>query len=121
MFLNLPGFPLEDEVATVTASLWVAAYLASILVAVHARRQALVWLRSGGSDRAWFRRHGPAVAVAALTLSLFVAGASPSGQAGDWGVGEDPDDEFFDEEEFEDDDGVDEEAVAQLGSRGAEP
>ena len=117
VFLNLPGFPVDEGVATTTASIWVAAYLGSILAAVHVRRHVLAWLRSGDPTRAWFRQHGPAVVVAALCVSLFVAGASPSGQAGDWGGG---DDEFFEDEEFDDEE-FDEEEAAQLEPVGAEP
>ncbi|MEM9464547.1 MAG: hypothetical protein AAGA90_04210 [Actinomycetota bacterium] len=118
VFYNLPGFPLDDDVSTVTATLWVAAYLASILLAVHLRRHVIGWLRSGDSARAWVRRHGPAAAVAALCVGLLVAGADPDGQAGRWREGE-REEEFFDEDEFEETD--DEDASVQLGSAGAEP
>ncbi|MEM7325882.1 MAG: OpgC domain-containing protein [Actinomycetota bacterium] len=102
LFYNLPGFPLEEEVSRVTATVWVAAYLATILGAVHLRRVVLGWLRTGTPAREWVRVHGPAVAVGVLGLAL-LAPITPNGQAGQW----DDWDEEFDEgewdDEFEDD------------------
>ncbi len=83
-FLNIPGFPLDEDVSAVAATAWVGAYLAAILGAVHLRRLVLTWLRAGTPGREWLRAHGPAVAVAVLAIGL-VASTDPSGQAGSWG------------------------------------
>ena len=81
-------------------------------MAVHVRRHVLAWLRSGDPRRGWVRRHGPAVATAALAGALLVAGANPTGQSGPWNAGED--DEFYDEEFDGAEDGEFDDASAPL-------
>lgn len=110
IFLNLPGFP-DDGVSTLAATAWVGAYLGSILLAVHVRRHILAWLRTGQPRREWVRRHGPAVATAALAGALLVVGSNPTGQSGPWNAG---DDEFFDEEFDDAEDGEFDDASAPL-------
>ncbi|MEM8708080.1 MAG: hypothetical protein AAGE98_16575, partial [Actinomycetota bacterium] len=115
VFFNLPGFPFEDA-SRLTASIWVGAYLLAILGAVHLRRHVLTWLRAGTPSREWVRRHGPAAAVATLTLGLLVAGADPTGQSGPWGVFDGEEfDEFDDDFDVDDDLEFDDEALALLG------
>ncbi|MEM9564265.1 MAG: OpgC domain-containing protein [Actinomycetota bacterium] len=126
VFLNLPGFPLDEDVSAPAATAWVGAYLAAILAAVHVRRAVLGWLRAGSPGREWLRSRGPAVAVAALAVAVIVS-TDPSGQAGAWGGSELDDGEEFEDREFDDEledggfeDGgfEDEEGAAQPTSSG---
>ncbi len=91
VFLNLPGFPSEDEVSVAVATVWVGAFVLCILAAVHVRQRMLVWLRAGTPGREWVRGHGPLVAVGVLVVGLLVP-VAPGGQSGPWGEPE------FDEE-----------------------